>query len=155
MAEETGTRRADSEGANSEHAEHADREHAEHGDSDRSSTTGTEEAAAAQKVNKRQVLAVRGRKALVKTSNTAARVVLAAASVIAFLIVLGIVFQIFNANPTNPIVSNVLDLDRALVRPFSEMFTPQSAQLKTVVNWGIGAGVYLIVGQVVARVLGR
>jgi hypothetical protein len=81
--------------------------------------------------------------------------VVTAATVVAALIVLGIAFTIFKANPSNPIVSSVLNLDRTLVRPFSEMFTPQDEQIRTVVNWGLAAGVYVVAGQLVGRLFGR
>jgi hypothetical protein len=100
-------------------------------------------------------LAARGRSALRKTSNTAARIVAWAATLAALLIVLGIVFTIFNANPTNGIVARLMSIDRTLLHPFGEMFTPQNPQTKVLVNWGIGAAVYVLAGQLVARLLGR
>jgi hypothetical protein len=83
------------------------------------------------------------------------RAVAMVAMVVAFLILLGIAFTIFKANPSNGIVSSVINVDKTLVKPFSEMFTPQDEQMRTVVNWGIGAGVYVVCGQLLSRLFAR
>jgi hypothetical protein len=93
--------------------------------------------------------------ALPKRSDLFGRAVAMAATIVAFLIVLGIAFTIFKANPANAIVSSILNLDKTLVKPFSEMFTPQNEQVRTVVNWGIGAGVYVVCGQLLSRLFPR
>ncbi len=79
-----------------------------------------------------------------------ARLVRLVASVIAAIIVAGILLVVFEANPANDIVNAVHDAAQALVGPFDDMFTLDDAKAEVAVNWGIAALVYLIVGMLVA-----
>ncbi len=83
-----------------------------------------------------------------------ARVVHLIVSVIVLLIVAGILLVLLKANPTNTIVSDVHDAARWFVGPFDGLFSFHSARTALAVNWGIAAVVYLIVGGLIARLLG-
>ena len=83
----------------------------------------------------------------------AARIVRIIAAVLAAVIVLGILFVLLEGNRANPIVSTVLDAARTLVGPFDGLFTPKDPKGRTAVNWGIAAGVYLLVGALIAAAL--
>ena len=82
-----------------------------------------------------------------------ARAVRIVAALLAGLIVLGILFVLLEGNRRNPIVSTVLEAARALVGPFDELFTPRDPKGRVAVNWGIAAGVYFLVGALIAAAL--
>jgi len=83
------------------------------------------------------------------------RVVHLVVSVVVLIIVVGILLVVLKANPTNSIVSELRDWARWLAGPFDGMFTFHSARVAVAVNWGIAAVAYLIVGGLIARLLGR
>ena len=84
-----------------------------------------------------------------------ARVVHLVVSVVVLIIVVGTLLVVLKANPTNSIVSEVRDWARWLAGPFDGMFTFHSARVAVAVNWGIAAVVYLFVGGLIGRLLGR
>ena len=84
-----------------------------------------------------------------------ARLVGAIASILAAIIILGIVLIVLEANSSNAIVSAVTDAARWLVGPFDGLFSLEGRKLETAVNWGIAAAVYLLVGRLLARLIGR
>ena len=84
-----------------------------------------------------------------------ARVVWLVVSVVVLIIVAGILLAVLKANPTNAIVSDVHGWARSLAGPFDGMFSFHSPNVTIAVNWGIAALVYLFIGGLIARVLGR
>jgi hypothetical protein len=84
-----------------------------------------------------------------------ARVVRLVVSIVVLIIVAGILLVVLKANPTNSIVSEVHSWAHSLAGPFDGMFSFRSAKDAIAVNWGIAAVVYLIVGALIARLLGR
>jgi hypothetical protein len=84
-----------------------------------------------------------------------ARVVHLVVSVIVVIIVAGILLVLLKANPGSGIVSEVHDWARSLAGPFDGIFSFHSANVAIAVNWGIAAVVYLFVGGLIARLLGR
>jgi hypothetical protein len=76
-------------------------------------------------------------------------------SIIVLIIVAGIVLVLLKANPANSIVSQVHDWAHSLAGPFDGIFSFHSARLAIAVNWGIAAVVYLLVGGLIGRLLGR
>ncbi len=84
-----------------------------------------------------------------------ARVVQLVVSIVVLIVVAGILLAVLKANPTNSIVSEVHSWARSLAGPFDGMFSFHSANLAIAVNWGIAAIVYLCVGGLIARLLGR
>ncbi len=84
-----------------------------------------------------------------------ARLIGAAASAVAAIIVLGIALIVLEANTANAIVSFALDAARWLAGPFDGLFSLEGRKLETAVNWGIAAGVYLLVGRLIARLIAR
>jgi len=97
--------------------------------------------------------ATAGRSRGVVARTYAARAIAIVAGIIVALIVLGILLAVLEANPDNVIVSFITDVARTLVGPFENLFTLKEAKAETAVNWGIAALVYLLIGQVVARVV--
>jgi hypothetical protein len=84
-----------------------------------------------------------------------ARAVQLVVSVVALIIVAGILLVVLKANPSNSIVSQVHDWARWLAGPFDGIFSFRNARVAIAVNWGIAAVVYLFVGGLIARLIGR
>ena len=84
-----------------------------------------------------------------------ARIVQLVVSVVVLIIVAGILLVVLKANPSNSIVTDVHGWARSLAGPFDGMFSVHSANVTIAVNWGIAAVVYLFVGGLIARLLGR
>ena len=76
-----------------------------------------------------------------------------AGTVIALILVCDILFVVFNANPTNTIVSHMHSWGKTLVGPFAGLFTPKNPKQRIAINWGIAAAVYFVVARLVARLL--
>jgi hypothetical protein len=102
----------------------------------------------------------RGRREAVGTRGPAraagllARVVRIVVGIVAAIIVAGILLFVLKANPTNSVVDAVHDTAHTLVGPFKDMFSFHSAKVAIAVNWGIAALVYLVVGGLIARLIG-
>jgi uncharacterized protein YggT (Ycf19 family) len=77
------------------------------------------------------------------------------AGVIAAIIIIGIVLVLAKANPNNDIVNFILDIGRFLTRPFRDLFPQDNPRQDILVNWGIAAIAYLILGAILARLARR
>jgi hypothetical protein len=84
-----------------------------------------------------------------------ARIIRLVVSVVVLIIIAGILLVVLKANPTNGIVSDVHGWARSLAGPFDGMFSFHNAHTAIAVNWGIAAVVYLFIGGLIARLLGR
>ena len=84
-----------------------------------------------------------------------ARIVRTVSSLVAGVIVAGILLYVLGANQSNEVVSTVMDIGRWLVGPFDGLFKMDSAKWELAINWGIAAAVYLFVGNVIAGLLAR
>ncbi len=84
-----------------------------------------------------------------------ARIIRLVTLAVAAVIVIGILFQVLEANSNNVVVQAVTDAARFLVGPFREMFRLDNPDVQVAVNWGIGAAVWVIVGALVAALLRR
>jgi hypothetical protein len=89
------------------------------------------------------------------TTDVAARIIVVAATCVAGLLALGIIFTLLSGNPRNDIVSLVFDIARTLAGPFDRMFVPSDPKLATAANWGIALVVYLILARLIAALLRR
>jgi hypothetical protein len=84
-----------------------------------------------------------------------ARLVRSIAGLIALLIVVAIVLLLVGANPANAVVKDIHDAAAWFVGPFKNLFSIHNAKLEMVVNWGLAALVYVVVGGVIASLLAR
>ena len=84
-----------------------------------------------------------------------ARIVQFVVAIVVLIIVAGILLVVLDANASNSIVSEVHDWARWLAGPFDGMFSFHNADDAIAVNWGIAAGVYLAIGVLIARLVGR
>lgn len=69
--------------------------------------------------------------------------------------VLHILFVVLGANHGNGFVVFIRMLARTLVLGLGDVFTPDDAVLGVVLNYGLAALVYLVVGQLIIRALRR
>jgi hypothetical protein len=84
-----------------------------------------------------------------------ARVVTLVTGILAAIIVLTILFKVLEANRDNSIVEAAFDVSDKLVGPLDDVFTLKSRKAEVAVNYGLAALVYLVAGNVVARILRR
>ena len=84
-----------------------------------------------------------------------ARAVRLAGSLVAGLIVVGILLVVLDATTGNDIVNWLTDAARWLAGPFQGLFDLKSSDAQVVVNWGLAAVVYFAVSRVIARLLAR
>lgn len=82
-----------------------------------------------------------------------ARIVRIVTALVVGFIVVGIVLHLLDANAGNALVGFVYDVAGWLVTPFKSIFSLDDAKLTLVVNWGLAAVVYGIVGGLLARLL--
>jgi hypothetical protein len=76
-----------------------------------------------------------------------------ATAFIALVFVLHIVFTLFGANPSSGIVAFVYGAAKIFVFGFGDVFTPSDATIGLIVNYGLAAIVYLVVGRIIYRTL--
>jgi hypothetical protein len=84
-----------------------------------------------------------------------ARFVILVASVVALVLIVGIVLVVLEANRSNDIVQAIRDAASFLAGPFDGLFTLDSNKAEKAVNWGIAAVVWYAVGRLIARMLIR
>ena len=82
-------------------------------------------------------------------------VITAIAGLIAGIIIVGIVLVLIKANQQNDIVDFILDIGRFFAKPFHDLFPQDDPRQDIVVNWGIAALAYLVVGAIIARLARR
>jgi uncharacterized protein involved in cysteine biosynthesis len=98
--------------------------------------------------------AARGR-APERAAGLLVRIVQCVVAIVVLIVVAGILLVVLDANASNSIVSEVHDWARWLTGPFDGMFSFHSADDAIAVNWGIAAGVYLVIGVLIVRLVGR
>jgi hypothetical protein len=84
-----------------------------------------------------------------------ARFIVLVATVVALVLILGIVLVLLEANRSNDLVQAVRDAASFLAGPFDGLFTMDSNKAEKAVNWGIAAVVWYAVGHGIARLLIR
>jgi hypothetical protein len=83
------------------------------------------------------------------------RIVQLVLSIVVAIILAGILLVVLKANPANSIVSEVHSWASSLAGPFDGMFSFDNANDAIAVNWGIAAIVYLFIGGLIVRLIGR
>jgi len=76
-------------------------------------------------------------------------------AVIAVVLLAHVVFVFFAANPGNGIVRTVSGYAGTLAWQFKDLFTPKDVKVRVLVNYGLAAVVYLVLGQLLVRLLRR
>jgi hypothetical protein len=90
-----------------------------------------------------------------RASDMAANAVRIVAMIICVLLALHIAFAVFRANDGNAIVRTVNDWADWFAWRFRDIFVPKDERVGVLVNYGIAAIVYLIVGRVLASLIRR
>ncbi|MCW3840767.1 hypothetical protein ONA70_11715 [Micromonospora yasonensis] len=83
----------------------------------------------------------------------AARVVVGVTGSVAFIFALHVFFSLAKANQDNGFVQFVYVLAKVFVLGFGDVFTPNDAKIGLVLNYGLAALVYLVIGRLIARAL--
>lgn len=86
---------------------------------------------------------------------TLARVAALIGSLVAAVIVIGILLVVFDASTRADVVEWLIDAARWLAGPFHGLFNLDSEKWQTAVNWGLAAVVYFALSRVVARAVAR
>ncbi|MBM7790408.1 hypothetical protein [Tenggerimyces flavus] len=95
-----------------------------------------------------------GAKAAVsKVREVLATAVFTVAVLAALVLALGAILIALKANEQNQIVASIIDIGQRVVGPFDDIFRMDTRIKQVLVNWGIGAAVYLIVGRIVERII--
>ena len=84
-----------------------------------------------------------------------AKAVTLVATVVALILVAGILLVVLKANRSNDIVQFVRDAAGFLAGPFDNLFRMDSERAETAVNWGIAAVVWYAIGRAIARLVLR
>jgi hypothetical protein len=84
-----------------------------------------------------------------------ARVVILIGTVVAAILVAGILLVVLEANRSNDIVKAVHDAAQFLAGPFDGLFNLARHKVEIAVNWGIAAVVWYALARVIARLLLR
>lgn len=87
--------------------------------------------------------------------NVLANVIYVATGLITTVFVLHIVFTLFGANASSGFVSFVYQTSKVFVLGFGDVFQPGDATIGLVLNYGLAALVYWVVGRLIARALKR
>jgi hypothetical protein len=87
--------------------------------------------------------------------STLARLVALVGSLVAAVIVLGILLVVFDASTRADVVEWITDAAKWLAGPFHGLFNLDSEKWQTAVNWGLAAVVYFALSRVIARALAR
>jgi len=88
-------------------------------------------------------------------SDAVANIVRLVVGAIVTIFVLHILFVVFDANQGNEFVSFIYGAAKVFVLGLGDVFTPDDALLGVVLNYGLAALVYLVVGQLVIKALRR
>ena len=88
-------------------------------------------------------------------ASTIAGLVRLVTGTIAAIFVLHVLLVLLGANQTNDLVAFVYSTARVFVLGLGDVFTPHDAVAGVVLNYGLAALVYLVVGQLVIRLLRR
>jgi len=75
--------------------------------------------------------------------------------VFALVLVVHVLLTVGNANPDNGITQFFDAVADPLALAFRNLFTPENAQLRVLVNYGLAALFWLIVSSVVSRLIRR
>ena len=81
----------------------------------------------------------------------AARVIMTIAAIIAGILVLDILLVWANANGNNDIVHFFMQIGSFFATPFKQLFREHTVKQDILVNWGIAAIAYLLLGGLLAR----
>jgi len=86
---------------------------------------------------------------------SAGRILQLVAVILAFIIILHIIFVLLGANAGNSIVSTDANWAGWLATWFKNLFTPSNYKLSVVLNYGLAAIFYLVIGRILGAGVDR
>ncbi|MFC7342392.1 hypothetical protein [Saccharopolyspora griseoalba] len=86
---------------------------------------------------------------------TAARIVRMVVALVVLIFALHVLFVVLDANQGNGFVALIYTLAQTFVLGLGDVFTPDDALLGVVLNYGLAALIWFIVGQFVIKLLRR
>ncbi len=86
-------------------------------------------------------------------ADAVANVIRSVVGAVVAVFALRVLFVVFDANQGNEFVSVVYALAQALVLGLGDVFTPGAAMVGVVLNYGLAALVYLVVGQLIIKAI--
>lgn len=89
------------------------------------------------------------------SATTVGRIIGISTGLISLAFLLHIIFSIVGANSDNGFVKFVYGVSKVFVFGFGDVFTPDDAKIGLVLNYGLAALVYLVVGRLISRALQR
>ncbi|MGH3097661.1 MAG: hypothetical protein ACRDMV_16880 [Streptosporangiales bacterium] len=129
-------------------------EHTERQD-ERSAAADERQRAEARRRERRQAWRADLRALRVRLVRIATSVVTIVAVVFAVVLAFRIVFAIFPVNPSNSLVEFVRSWADGLVLFFGHLFTPDDHRVAVLVNYGLAAVFWLVVGRIAAGIIRR
>jgi hypothetical protein len=75
------------------------------------------------------------------------------AAIVVAIIAIAIILILLGANQHNMLVHWFVQAGSWLTTPFHNLFTPDSAKMNVLLNWGLAALVYAFIGGLLARVV--
>lgn len=88
-------------------------------------------------------------------ASTVASIVWVVVGLVVTIFALHVLFVVLDANQGNGFVSTVYTLAKTFVLGMGDVFTPEDAVLGVVMNYGLAALVYLVIGHLVIKALRR
>src|SRR3954451_2256143 len=86
---------------------------------------------------------------------TLARTLVLMGTIVALILVVGIVLVVLGANHSNELVKAVHSAAQFLAGPFDGLFKLHSHKLSTAINWGLAAVVWYAVAHFISRLILR
>ena len=90
-----------------------------------------------------------------RVAGIAAAVVSWVGLALAVVLVVHVVLTVGGANPDNPITSTVKAIAEPVALAFKDLFAPEDAKLRTIVNFGLAALFWLAVRAIVLKLVRR
>lgn len=118
-------------------------------------TAGGAERAGPTREEERAAERARTQATRAKAVRWASSIVSIGSAVFAVALAMHIVFVVFGANTENPLVTFAADLADGLVIFFHDLFTPEDDRVGVLVNYGMAAVFWLVVGRIVIAALRR
>lgn len=89
------------------------------------------------------------------SADSIGRIIQVFTALVSFVFVLHIIFVATGANQDNDFVSFVYSAAKFFVLGLGDVFTPKDATIGVVLNYGLAALIYLVLGRIIARALKR
>lgn len=90
-----------------------------------------------------------------RAGDTVARIVHIVVSIVVLVFALHVLFVVLDANQSNGFVSFIYTLAQTFVLGLGDVFTPDDALLGVILNYGLAALIWFLVGQLIIKIVRR